>query len=215
MKNVSLGLNVILTIAVIILYYFQFSSNSSSNDELEITSEVVENVDESNAEESEAGLTTDSRIGYINVDSLQIKYGLYDELKAKLKSKQKRYENEMASKSKAFQQKIENFRQKAPTMTQFEGELKQKELAEEEQALYKLEEQYSTKFQEELFKLNDELYKNIKDYIKNHNKDANFDIIIGESQTRNFVLDYNKGIDITDAMIEGLNEEYNKKNDKK
>ena len=62
---------------------------------------------------------------------------------------------------------------------------------------------------EEMIELNTQLYKSIKDYIKQHNELTKYDIIIGESQTRNFVLDFNKNIDITSDVVEGLNKKYN------
>ncbi len=211
MKKLSLALNVILTIAVVILYYFQFTKDATK-----ISNEKENNAVQSSttnpSKSQEEGVYT-SKIGYINVDSLQLNYGLYDELKAKLEAKQNRYEKDLAAKSKAFQRKVTKFQKKAPTMSQFEGELKQKELGKEQQELYKLENQYSTKFQDELLKLNKQLYKSIKDFVNQHNKEK-YDIIIGESQTRNFVLDVNQKIDITNEIIDGLNEQYNLKNKK-
>ncbi|MDF1674997.1 MAG: OmpH family outer membrane protein [Vicingaceae bacterium] len=205
MKNLSLVLNTVMGIAIIILFYLQFSSKTLVPDEQQKeevpTTEAIEEMIVSN--------DSSSKIGYINVDSLQIKYKLYDELKSKLEKKEKSYDAQLKAKSKDFQKKIEDFRKKAPNMTQFEGELKQKELAEEEEKLYQMRDEYAQRFEKEMIELNTQLYKAIKDYIKQHNELTKYDIIIGESQTRNFVLDFNKDIDITNDIVKGLNKKYN------
>jgi outer membrane protein len=204
MKNMSLILNGVLAVAIAILYYLHFSCSSGC--ESTTASTETETNTSTPAQEIQEGVR--SSIGYINVDSLQEKYALYEELIQKLKSKQTKYEREISSKMTAFEKKVQTFQEKAPTMSQFEGQMKQQELAEEEQKLYKLREDFSLKFQEEELKLNDEFQKTVQAYIEKHNKETNFDIIIGASQMGNVVLDHKPGIDITNSVVEGLNAEY-------
>lgn len=206
MKNSSLALNVLLIVAVAVLYYLHFTSTPS-----ESVSPATENVVEAVvplSDETVSLIDTTAKVGYINIDSLQGKYVLYEELINKLKEKQKKYEKEITAKSSVFEKKVQEFQQKAATMTQFEGQLKQKELAEEEQKLYKMRDDFTTQFQIEEKKLNDQFQNKVKTFIKNHNKTADFDIIIGASEMGNLVLDYKKDIDITNVVIKGLNEQY-------
>jgi outer membrane protein len=81
-------------------------------------------------------------------------------------------------------------------------------LAEEEQVLYKMRDEFALNFQNEEGKLNDEFQKNVKDFIKDFNRDSQYNLIIGSSQLGNVVLDYNKGIDITSEVVKGLNSQY-------
>lgn len=203
MKNLSIILNGILAVAIAILYYLHFSCSSECKDTTIPSEEIVSTTPPEETEES-----VKSNIGYINVDSLQDKYALYEELIQKLKSRQTKYEREISTKMSAFEKKVKDFQEKAPTMSQFEGQMKQQELAEEEQKLYKMREDFSVKFQEEELKLNDEFQKTVKSYIEKHNQETNFDIIIGASQMGNVVLDHKPGIDITNSVVEGLNAEY-------
>ena len=214
MKNISLAFNGILSVAVAILFYLHFSSSnttkaSESTIEIEETSTVKELINK------EVSSSITGKIGYINIDSLQDSYKLYGQMIKQLEAKQKRYEREMKSKSSVFEKKVQDFQQKAPTMSQFEGQMKQKELAEEEQKLYKMRDEFAAKFQTEEIKLNDQFQKKVKSYIKNLNETENFDIIIGASQLGNIVLDYNKNIDITADVVKGLNEQYEAENTKK
>jgi len=197
---------------VAVLYYLHFSCAASCNSpaDTEVTAEVeteeIVPLDE---------ISTTSNVGYINIDSLQDKYKLYEVLIQKLKAKQTKYEAEISTKMVAFEKKVKDFQQKAQTMSQFEGQTKQQELAEEEQRLYKLRDDFTIKFQEEEAKLNDEFQKTVQDYIKKHNEKTNFDIIIGASQMGNIVLDFKPGIDITQHVVNGLNAEYKEKTAKK
>lgn len=212
MKNTSIILNIVLAIAVAILYYLHFSCaascNSVADSEVTAEAETKENLPITE-------ISTTSNVGYINIDSLQDKYKFYDALIQKLKAKQTKYEAEISTKMVAFEKKVKDFQQKAQTMSQFEGQTKQQELAEEEQRLYKLRDDFTIKFQEEEAKLNDEFQKTVQAFIKKYNENTNFDIIIGASQMGNIVLDFKPGIDITQHVVEGLNKEYKEKTAKK
>lgn len=210
MKNISLALNAVLIVAVAALYYLHFSEKNPINEE--ITNEV-ETLDAKKKPTISKDLN--SKIGYLNVDSLQKNYKLYAELINKLKAREKKYDTELTTKSAAFEKKVMEFQKKAPTMTQFEGQTRQQELAEEEQKLYKLKEDFTIKFQAEEAKLNDEFQKTVKDYIKKHNEKSKYNIIIGASQLGNVVLDYNESINITNDIVSGLNEQYDKEKGEK
>ncbi|MBL4592542.1 MAG: OmpH family outer membrane protein [Flavobacteriales bacterium] len=202
MKNISIGLNAVLIVAVAILYYMQFSDNTPVEDE------IIDEVETIEVEESVEVEKISSNIGYIDVDSLQENYKLYDELSKKMQARERKYEKELNSKFKVLEKKFIEFQQKAPTMTQFEGQLKQKELAEEEQRLYKLRDDFANKFQNEQIKLNEELQTKIKGYISEYNSDKKYKIIIGATRMGNMVLYFDEGIDISYDITKGLNEEY-------
>lgn len=201
MKNISLGLNAVLLVAVAILYFLHFSGEITPEEVVEVPveemAEVVEEIDK-----------IESNIGYIDVDSLQDNYKLHAELTKKLANREKKYEKELQTKSAAFEKKVMEFQKNAPTMTQFEGQTRQKALAEEEEQLYKMRDDFAVKFQNEQIKLNDELHVRIKTYIQEFNKEKGYNIIIGSSRVGNMVLYFDKGIDISSEVAAGLNVEY-------
>jgi len=203
MKNISLALNAILVVAVAILFYLHFSNLPKVQEEIVVANIENEKIDEPVKEEK-----ISSNIAYLNVDSLQSNYKLYSVLINKLKRRQAKYEKELQSKSAIFEKKVMVFQKKAPTMTQFEGQMRQKELAEEEQVLYKLRDDFAIKFQNEEGKLNEEFQNNVKGFIQEFNDKSQYNLIIGASQVGNVVLDYNEGINITNQIVEGLNKQY-------
>jgi outer membrane protein len=203
MKNISLALNAVLVVAVAILFYLHFSNLPKVEEEIVVDEIENEKMDELVDEEK-----ISSNIAYLNVDSLQSNYKLYSELINKLKRRQAKYEKELQSKSAFFEKKVMEFQKKAPTMTQFEGQMRQKELAEEEQVLYQMRDDFAVKFQNEEGKLNEEFQNNVKGFIKEFNEESKYNLIIGASQLGNVVLDYNEGINITNQIVEGLNKQY-------
>jgi outer membrane protein len=203
MKNISLALNAVLVVAVAILFYLHFSNLPKVQEEIVVANIENEKIDEPVKEEK-----ISSNIAYLNVDSLQSNYKLYSVLINKLKRRQAKYEKELQSKSAVFEKKVMVFQKKAPTMTQFEGQMRQKELAEEEQVLYKLRDDFAIKFQNEEGKLNEEFQNNVKGFIQEFNDKSQYNLIIGASQVGNVVLDYNEGINITNQIVEGLNKQY-------
>jgi outer membrane protein len=203
MKNISLALNAVLVVAVAILFYLHFSNLPKIEEEIVVDEIENEKMDELVDEEK-----ISSNIAYLNVDSLQSNYKLYSKLINKLKRRQAKYEKELQSKSAFFEKKVMEFQKKAPTMTQFEGQMRQKELAEEEQVLYQMRDDFAVKFQNEEGKLNKEFQNNVKGFIKEFNEESKYNLIIGASQLGNVVLDYNEGINITNQIVEGLNKQY-------
>jgi len=206
MKNLSLGLNAVLILAVAILYYLHFSSATPVEET--VVDPLVEMKDEA-VEETEK---IASKIGYLNTDSLRANYKFYDELIAKLKGRERKYEKELSSKSAAFEKEVMEFQQKAPTMTQFEGQMRQKELGQKEKDLYALQEKFAIKFQNEQTKLDEEFQNKVNNFIKNYNAEAGYNLIIGASKMGSVVLDYNEGLNITNEIVSGLNEQYDIEN---
>lgn len=205
MKNISLALNGVLIIAVAILYYMHFSNSCCSVEE-PISEEVVS--DSTGVVEEEVVEPLKSNIAYINMDSLREEYKLYSELIGTLKAREKKYEKELNAKMSALESKVKDFQQKAPTMSQFEGQNKQKELMEEEQKLYKMRDEFAQKFQAEQEKLDRRFQKTIADYIEKYNEEADYDIIIGSTDITSKVMYAKKGINLTNSIVKGLNKQY-------
>jgi len=206
MKKLSLGLNAVLILAVAILYYLHFSSVTPLEEP--IVQSLVE-IKEEAVEETEK---IASKIGYLNTDSLRANYKFYDVLIARLKGRERKYEKELSSKSAAFEKEVMEFQQKAATMTQFEGQMRQKELGKKEKDLYDLQEKFAIKFQNEQTKLDEEFQNKVNSFIKNYNTEAGYNLIIGASKMGSVVLDYNEGLNITNEIVSGLNEQYDIEN---
>ena len=207
MKNTSLIINVILGIAVAILYFLHFSGGSASPE----TSEV-EVVADSSAVEPEVEPISNGVIAYVDMDSLQDQYGLFEELSKKLTDKEKYYKNTLEKKQREFEAKYIEAEKKAKDLSQFQQEMLFKELQEDDRKLRELQERYMDELTEAQYELTKQLKDAIQGYVKKYNAENQFQMIIATSSTRNMVLDFNNEIDITNVLVKGLNEEYEAKN---
>jgi len=192
MKNISLYLNIVLFIAVALLYIDRFSGNSG-------------------AKEQNSQVSTDSNgdIVYINIDSLLNSYDLYNELKTSLIQEQQNLEASLNSKSKAYQRKAMEFQQKVEKrlVTQAQAEEMQQQLMNEQQSLLQLKDQLTMQLAEKEQSMNKQIFDRVTSYLKKYNKDGKHKIILGNTMGSN-VLEADSSLDITNAALKGLNEDY-------
>jgi outer membrane protein len=135
------------------------------------------------------------------------KYELVTDMKQKLETRMKDYENSFQAKLKKFEKDVQSFQESARYYTQEEGQKKQMELMGREQELTALKEDLSNKLAEEEHKMNLELKKRISDFLKKQNNQKQYHFILGYSDLTN-ILYANDSLDITNTVINGLNLEY-------
>jgi outer membrane protein len=202
-KNNSSIIQIILAIAIVVLYILHFTGNK--NNSTKISETPLPSVD------STAKITLtelpDFSIVYINSDTLMEKYELVTDMKQKLETRMKDYENSFQAKLKKFEKDVQSFQESARYYTQEEGQKKQMELMGREQELTALKEDLSNKLAEEEHKMNLELKKRISDFLKKQNNQKQYHFILGYSDLTN-ILYANDSLDITNTVINGLNLEY-------
>lgn len=205
MKNASTLIQIVLAVAILVLYILFFTQQR--------TSQTVVADTETNAESAEIFTDTipvnlpEFSIVYINSDTLMANYQLVKDMKKQLEKRMSDYEKSFETKLKKFETEVKNFQESARYYTQEEGQKKQMELMQKEQELTELKEDLSTKLLEEEQKMNVELKKRISDFLKKHNAGKQYQFILGYSDLTN-ILYANDSLDITKAVLDGLNKEY-------
>lgn len=209
-KYISLGFNVVLSIAVIVLFYLHFAPKNSTRS----SSPVSEN-DSTGAPivvipESEI---KKNGIVYVNTDTLLKHYDFYNAAKKSLDAKQKKVENSLAGTYSALQQEAMTFQKKAQegTLTQEEGARKEQELMAKQQQFLQNKESQTAALVAEEQRLSEELHKKVQDYMKRFSKDKNYTFVLGYTGVSSNILYKNDSLDITQPVLKGLNEEYGKK----
>ena len=197
MKNLSIGLNVLLLIAVIVLYILHFSGNSKSTS-------------------NQGGTVTmnaDARIVYINMDTLLNNYtqsrGLNEAFLKKLEANR----TELNIKVKNFDREAAEFRNKVENngfMTRERAEQAQMDLMIKQQNLQKLQQEMTENAQREQMEINRKLYDAITNFLTEYNKAKGFQLILSTTLGGN-VLFAQEGFDITNEVVSQLNEQYAKK----
>lgn len=190
-NNISIGLNVILLIAVIVLYVLHFSDNSDNG----------ENVGVDNA------APVDLAIAYVNSDSLLKNYGFFQELEKQLIDKRDKLNVEYQNRAEGLQKEISNFQSTAGNMTISQARAVEEDLRKKQQNLMMYQEQLGQQLMQQESKMNTELYDKVSDYLHNYGKDKNLQIVLTYTKGSG-VLYANEGLDITDQILNGLNEAY-------
>jgi len=194
MKNISLYLNIVLIVAVTLLYVDRFSGSDDSSSENKKESITKKN---------------NSEVVYINIDSLMNSYDLYNERKTELMKEQGKLENSLNSKSKSLERKAMEFQQKVEKrlVTNNQAQQMQQQLMQEQQNLLKLKEQMQMQLMQKEQEMNKEIYKNLTEYLEKYNKGNKHKIILSNTYGGNVLL-AEENLNITEVILVGLNEEY-------
>jgi len=195
-KNSSLAINIVLGVAILILYVLHFSSKGKSkSDEASVAA---------SAKPGEV-----FPVAYVNVDSLLNSYDFYKESKEILMKKRNTLEANLSSKSSALEKKAQDFQYKAQKMliTQRQAEETQQQLGQEQQSLMQTKEQMQMQLMQDEQVMNKQLMDSIQSFIKDYNKNGKFKFIFSNTMGSP-VLYGDKALNITNEMIIGLNKRY-------
>jgi outer membrane protein len=207
-KNLSLILNVILLIAVGVLYFLFFNqkgagsgSSEISNDSLNVSTPVLPKGSD--------------KIVYINLDSLQEKYEYYKKLTKDLENKGRADQAKLEGKARQFQDEAIKFQQDVQNgaITEEQAIAKQSELQRKNQELEQMEERSNKEYAEEAKKAQDTYINTLNDFLKRKSKEHNYAFVLGYIRGGQVVF-ANDSLDITGVVLEGLNKEYKAKNAK-
>lgn len=202
MKNLNTVFNILLTIAVVVLFYLHFSGKQNS------ANAPVENIPAISTE-MKADLPKGS-IVYINTDSLMANYKYVIDVKKKLEKERNEKEAQFQSKYQALEQQVNSFKEVAARLSQAEGERQQAELMQKEQKLGEYREQAMAELMTKEQDQNILIQKKITDYIALLNKESNYTFVLGYAQGGG-ILYANKTLDITKIVLDGLNAAYKSK----
>lgn len=192
MKKTSLAINIILVIAVTVLYYLHFNPNKQPI--------IKSSIDNNNLP------NTPFKIAYFEMDSLENQYGYIKEVRNELKNKQSDITGELNKLRKNYQSRITQLQEKASTMSQTEGEAAQREVYQMQQNLAAKEQNLNQAFQEESYKKMQTVNNRIEDFLTQYNKDKRYAYII--TTQPGFIYYKEPQYNITKDLVDGLNAQY-------
>jgi len=212
-KNFSVILNVVLAIAVAVLYYLHFSSPSTATADAEGT----DSTSTSKPIVLDPKDIKASKIVYVNLDVLNEKYEYIQEVSASAKAEQRSLESQYQTKAQKLQDDYVAYQTKAQ-----QGLLSENQAKGEEEALMKRKEELdqlelkNQALMEKIQSKTDEMNENMKAYIKDYNKNTNYDYVFGYSNSPlSQLLMVDDSLDITQEILDGLNAQYREKKGKK
>lgn len=192
MKNSALLIyNIILTLAVAILFYLHFKNNSSAT---------------TASPASAAG----KKIVFVNTDSLLSNYQFYKDTQKEFENKGYRLQVDLGGKERALQNELGAIQQRAQSMTQVELQAADITLKKKGADLQAYSQQQQQKLAEEQSKRVDEIYSAIRDHIKAMNNNNKYEYVLGYAKGGG-ILFADDAVDVTKAIVTGLNDTYKAK----
>lgn len=194
MKNFTLGLNIVLLLAVSVLFYLHF------------TSPAVVSQNEGHSKSVPAG---NFRIAYFETDSIQDNFEYFKEVSAELQAKDQANAKLLGDMKSTFASKYQELQKAASALSQSELAAKQQELMQMEKAFQGKEKMMSDEMQDEQFRKMQDVKKKIEDYLTEYNKDKGYAYIFSSSADLMYYKD--TAYNITKDVVNGLNRLYKKK----
>ncbi len=201
MKKVNLTLNIVLLLAVAVLYVLHFTGNKTDNT---VSSE-------------DSRITAGSGdIVYINLDTLVNQYDMYNDLRTELESKVSAIDNDLNKKGRALENDAKSFEEKMQKglLTYSQAESMRNDLMTRDQELRNLSQQKQMELANEESVMYNRVMDAIKTYVDNYNKEKQYSLILTTTAATNSVINGEQGRNITNEIINGLNQEYIKNRNK-
>lgn len=196
MKNLNLLINIVLVVAVALLFALHFNSKPQVSNS--VKSSLSENLGSS-----------DLTIAFVNADSLTENYEMYKDEFAAASERTFKAEETFTTKQRQFEKEANEFQQRAQYLTITERESKQEKLVKKQQELMQLEQQLSSDLQRQEAEVSKRIFDTIDVFLKKYAEDNNF----------SYVLSYARGggvwyadskFDVTPEVLKALNENYRK-----
>lgn len=156
-----------------------------------------------------AGDGKGASIAYVNTDTLLEHYNYFKANRDRLDAKQKQMEQELTNAGSALQAEYEGIQRRLNSMSAAEAKQAEATLQSKQESLMQRRDALGEQMNEEMKKMDDELYKKIQLFLAEYNKDHKFAYILGFTRTGGILLADPK-LDITKDVLDGMNKAYDK-----
>ncbi len=190
MKNLSLIINIVLLVAVGVLFFLHFTKSKTEF-----------------ASTNSLSVPSDLKIALINSDSI-LKY--YDFLlvnRKTLEAKSQKLEQEFRNRAQGLQNEIANYQRSVNNLTLSQAKALEEDLGKKQQNLQLYQQSLGQQMAEEEGKLNKELYERVTAFLKKYSSEKELQVVLKYDPASD-VLFASKSLDITKDVIKGLNEAY-------
>lgn len=198
MKNTPLILSVIALVAVIALGILQLLGGSNKSGSVSVAG--TETVAEKGA------------VVYFNIDRVLNEYDMANDLSSVVETKAQGIQQEITRRGNSLQKKMNDFQEKIDKglITRSVAEVQAQKLQQEQNEFQNYAAQKQQEMAEEQQVMMNQIGNAIKEYIDKFNAEKQFALIISTSGDilPSPVVAGDASLDITDALIAGLNEEY-------
>ncbi len=196
MKSLSLVLNVVLALAVVALFVLHFTGIGAPGKK-PVASAL------------QAGMSDGNSIYFVQIDSVIGNFDMAKDLADQLETKFNSSDATLKAKQSTYEKEVGDYQYKAQRglITRTEAQGIEQGLYQKQQDLVQLQQQLSAEINEEQVVMNRKVIDAIMAYMKENSTQFNYKYVLGTSFGGN-ILYANDSLDITKAIIQGLNEKY-------
>lgn len=196
-NKILLICNAVLFLGLVGIYILHFTGNNGGNSKVNVNAKapVVK----------EGGL----KVAYVNTDTLIAKYEYAKDMEKELmafKNQQEAYGKQQVAK---FQKDYDDYLKNGANMTLTQQQSTEAELKKRAEKMATLEQELTAKIMERQISENTKLLNAIFAFVREYNEqNQKFDIILRKTFENSPTLYMDEAMDITDEIVNGLNEEY-------
>lgn len=203
MKKTPLILSIVAIVVSVAAIVLSFVCGNSKSNKVAADGEQVEAV---------AG-----DVVYVRLDYVLNNYDMAADLSSALDSKAQAIQDDLQKQGRKLESDAKSFENQynKGLLTRSAAEQQQQSLMQREQDLNNLSQQKSVELQEESIVMNNQIMDAIQTFLTAFNEDHQFGAIIGVTDAANMVIFGNQALDITQAVVDGLNAEYIKTRNQK
>ena len=198
MKNASLILNIVLLLAVAVLFYLHFSSGKKQEPSKAVSTQGTTSVP--------AG---DFRIAYFEMDSINASFAMVKDVKSELGKEEERINNELTRLQKTYNDRITQYQGQSQSMSQVESEKANRDILQLQDRIRSTKQEMDQKFQDLYMRKMQDVKMKVEDYLKEYNKSKGYTYILAYEP--GFIFYRDSSYNITADLLKGLNGLYKKK----
>jgi len=191
MKKISVILYVVLFLAVAGIYVLHFTGNKK------------------NTKSGTVNTVPAGGIAYVNIDSIVVKFDMFNDRRKDLIEKQKNAEAELNSKGTQYEKGARDYQDKVSKglVTRATAAQMEQALVQQQQELVNLRDQLQSNLMEEEQVMNRQVIDYITTFLQENKSEYNYQYIFGKS-FGSVVLYSDTTLDITQKVLEALNKKY-------
>lgn len=188
MKNLSLALNVVLLLAVAVLYYFHFSAPKAEN-------------------QAGSSVGMNLQVAYIKSDSVLKYYDYFKVNKDRLEAKGKRMDQDLKNRAQSLQNEFESYQRTANSLTIGQARAVEEDLGKKRQNLQLYQESLNQEMMNEQNKMTKDLYDRVTAYLKTYGEKRGLQVVLKNDASSDLLYGADS-LDISQDVVNGLNELY-------
>jgi len=201
MQKFSTILNVILLLAVAVLYYLHFSSgkkNGSGN-----AAAWAYNAKDTGSKKVPV-------VAYVELDSLNANVNFIKQRKVELEAEQKGIMSEYERAYQGLEAEKNNFLKRGNAITQQEAQVFQEKLMQKQQDIESSKQAKGQRLAERGAKVMEDMQAQLKDFLNEYNKEKKYTYILATGTGLDYIFYKDSSLNITPEIVKGLNEKMNK-----